>query len=143
MLSQKLFRWMHRIALVAMMFASLAPSVSHALAGQGTAAGFMQEICGKGGKKLYIQVVTTQGKTLQAGLDIKPSSQPASISHHLNHCPFCHAGTVDVVLPDFNPAFALYLQAQEKSVRFDYIAPAKSHVIQSAHLSRGPPVNSL
>jgi len=140
MLPQKLFRWMHRIALIAMMFASLAPSVSHALAGQGSTSGFLQEICSTGGKKLFIQVVTTQGKTLQAGLDIKPSSQPASISHHLNHCPFCHAGTADVALPAFNPAFALYLQAQEKAVRVDYAAPVQSHVAQTAHLTRAPPV---
>jgi len=139
MLPQKLFRWMHRIALVAMMFASLAPSVSHALAGQGNAAGFMQEICGTGGKKLYIQVVTTQGKQIQASFDIKPDQQSKSISQHMTHCPFCHAGLADIDLPVPNPAFALYLQAVADTQSFDYLAPFTSHTVQTAHLTRAPP----
>jgi Protein of unknown function (DUF2946) len=140
MLSQKLFRWMHRIALVAMVFASLAPSVSHALAGQGSASGFMQEICGTGGKKLYIQVVTTQGKQLQASFDIKPSNQSKSISQHMNHCPFCHAGVADIALPTFNPAFALYLEALVNTQAFHYISPVSIAPTQASHLTRAPPV---
>lgn len=140
MLSQKLFGWVHRIALIAMLFASLAPSVSQALAGHGSANGFMQEICGTNGKKIYIQVVTTQGQQLQAGLDIKPSSQPASISHHMQHCPYCHAGTADSVLPTSNPAFTRYLAAIADAQATHYVAPFTTHVVLTAHLTRGPPV---
>jgi hypothetical protein len=140
MLSQKLFRWMHPFALLAMVFASLAPSVSHAMAGQGSASGFMQEICGNGGQKLYIQVVTTQGNQLQASLDIKPSHQSKSISQHMHHCPFCHAGITDIDLPTFNPAFALYLEANHETEAFDYLAPVTTPPVHSAHLSRAPPV---
>ena len=140
MMSQKLFRWMHTIALMAMVFASLAPSIAQAMAGQGSASGFMQEICGIGGKKLFIQVVTTQGQQLQAGLDLKPGSQPASISHHLQHCPFCHAGVMDVLLPLANPAFALYLAAMANAQAFDYAAPFTNHPNFTAHLTRAPPV---
>lgn len=139
MLPQKLFRWMHRIAIVAMLFVSLAPSVSHALAGQGSAAGFMQEICGTGGKKLYIQVVTTQGKQIQASFDIKPDNQSKSISQHMTHCPFCHAGVADIDLPIRNPAFALYLEAIADAQAFHYLAPFTSHTFQTAHLTRAPP----
>ncbi|HSR01608.1 MAG TPA: DUF2946 family protein, partial [Methylophilaceae bacterium] len=57
MLSRNLFRWAHKIALFAIVFASLAPSISHALANQNGTQGFMQAICGVGGQKLYIQVV--------------------------------------------------------------------------------------
>ena len=139
MMSQKLFRWMHRIALAAMMFASLAPSVSHALAGQGSKASFMQEICGKGGKKLFIQVVTTQGKQIQTSLDIKPDQQSKSISQHMAHCPFCHAGAADIDLPVPNPAFVLYLQAVADTQASDYLAPFTSRSVQTAHLTRAPP----
>lgn len=139
MLSQKLFRWMHRLALVAMVFAALAPSVSHALAGQGSAASFMQEICGTGGKKLYIQVVTTQGNQIQASFDIKPDSQSKSLSQHMMHCPFCHAGVVDIDLPVRNPAFALYLEAIADGQVFDYSTPFTTHTVQTAHLTRAPP----
>ncbi|MDP3608886.1 MAG: DUF2946 domain-containing protein [Methylophilus sp.] len=140
MMSQKLFRWMHRIALIAMVFASLAPSVSHALAGQGSASGFMQEICGTGGKKLFIQVVTTHGQQLQASFDIKPSNQSKSISQHMHHCPFCHAGVADIAMPVFNPAFALYLEAIAQAQAFHYVAPVSSPPVQASHLSRAPPV---
>ncbi len=99
MISQRLFRWMHKVALVAMIFASLAPSISHALASQNNAKGFLQEICSASGQRLFIQVVTTQGQQLQMALDVKPDQQPTSISHHLEHCPFCHAGIADVMLP--------------------------------------------
>lgn len=139
MLPQKLFRWMHRIALVAMMFASLAPSVSHALAGQGSQASFMQEICGKGGQKLFIQVVTTQGKQIQTSFDIKPDQQSKSISQHMTHCPFCSAGVADMDMPIPNPAYALYLEAIADAQVVDYSAPFTSHTVQTAHLTRAPP----
>lgn len=139
MLPQKLFRWMHRVALVAMMFASLAPSVSHALAGQGSQASFMQEICGKGGQKLFIQVVTTQGQQIQTSFDIKPDQQSKSISQHMTHCPFCSAGVPDMDMPIPNPAYALYLEAIADAQVFDYSSPFTSHTVQTAHLTRAPP----
>jgi hypothetical protein len=143
MLSRKLFRWAHKIALFAIVFASLAPSISHALANQNGTQGFMQAICGVGGQKLYIQVVTTQGQSIQATLDTKPGSQPVSINHHLNHCPFCNAGVANVVIPSHNPAFELYLAQQLSEQRAIYDIPSVATIIQSAHLSRGPPVTSL
>lgn len=139
MLPQKIFRWMHRIAIVAMLFASLAPSVSHALAGQGTQASFMQEICGKGGQKLFIQVVTTQGKQIQTSFDINPNQQSKSISQHMSHCPFCTAGIADVDMPIPNPAYALYLEAIADLQVFAYLVPFTSHTVQTAHLTRAPP----
>jgi hypothetical protein len=141
MLSRKLFSWVHKVALFAIVFASLAPSVSHALASQ--QQGFMQAICGVGGQKIYIQVVTTQGQQLQASLDTKPGSQPASISLHMQHCPFCHAGVADVVIPNRNPAFALFLALQETEQAFNYQAPVVPTVVHFAHLTRGPPDISL
>jgi hypothetical protein len=143
MVSQKTFRWMHKIALFAIVFASLAPSISHALVSHQDAKGFLQEICSTGGKKLYIEVVTTQGKQLQAGLDTKSGSQPVSIAYHMNHCPFCHAGVADIAIPSFNPAFELYLAQQVSQQRFDYHAPVVLIFIQTAHLTRAPPSISL
>jgi hypothetical protein len=94
-------------------------------------------------KKLYIEVVTTQGKQLQAGLDTKSGSQPVSIAYHMNHCPFCHAGVADIAIPSFNPAFELYLAQQVSQQRFDYHAPVVLIFIQTAHLTRAPPSISL
>lgn len=143
MVKQKIFRWMNSVALFAIVFASLAPSISHALASHTDSKGFLQEICSTGGKKLFIEVVTTQGKQLQAGLDIEPGTQPASISHHMNHCPFCHAGVADLVIPSRKPAFELYLTQQALQQPFDYLTPVVLAFIQTAHLTRAPPSLSL
>jgi hypothetical protein len=143
MLSKKLFRWVHKVALFAIVFASLAPSISHALVGQNNPKGFIQEVCSSGGKKLYIQVVTTQGKQLQAVLDVKPDSQPVSINLHMDHCPFCHAGMVGAVIPNRSPAFELYLAKQRSQQHLDYQAPVVLDFIQTAQLTRAPPVISL
>ena len=99
MLSQKLFRWVNKVALVAIVFASLAPSISHALATQqGTSLStstFAQEVCTTGGAKITIQVQTTKGKQLATELPAQLADKanqdkaPTSIQHHLQHCPFC------------------------------------------------------
>jgi Protein of unknown function (DUF2946) len=145
MLSKKLFRWVHKIALFAVFFASLAPSISHALAAKQGINSFAQEICTTDGQTITIQVVTTKGKQLATELTAgEPNNQmPASIVHHLNHCPFCNVGMAEVVIPNQNHAFTLYLAQQTRQQRFDYQIPAFSTCPQSAHLTRGPPVITL
>lgn len=139
MLSQKLFRWVNKVALFAIVFASLAPSISHALAAQQGINSFAQEICSSDGKKITIQVVTTKGQQLQTGLDAQSSSSPLTVSLHLNHCPFCSAGAAHIAIPSRNTAFALYLAQQVSQQRFVYQAPIVPVIIQSAHLARAPP----
>lgn len=143
MLSQKIFRLMSKIALFAIVFASLAPSISHALSNPNSPQAFLQQICGVGGQKLYIQVVTTQGQQLEAALDTKPGSQPKTINLHMNHCPFCNSGVANVVIPSYNPAFELYLIQQEKTQQFDDQITAIPTTVQTAHLTRGPPSITL
>jgi hypothetical protein len=84
-------------------------------------------------------VVTTKGQQIQAALDTEPGSQPVSIHLHMNHCPFCHAGVTDVVIPARSPAFTLFLAQQEKEQHHDYQVAAIPTTIQSAHQTRGPP----
>jgi len=74
--------------LFAIVFASLAPSISHALANPNNPQGFMQQICGVGGQKLYIQVITTQGQQIQAALDTQIAAIPTTIqSAHFTRGP--------------------------------------------------------
>lgn len=143
MLSKKLFNWVHKVAFFAIVFASLAPSISHALAAQQGINSFAQEICSTDGKIITIQVVTTKGKQLQTGLDTSPENNPANITSHLNHCPFCNAGLADIVIPTRNPAFELYLAHRVDQQRFEYQPPVVPTTIHSAHLSRAPPPTSL
>jgi len=89
MFSKKLFLFLHKVALFAIVFASLAPSISHALASQDNSKNFFQEICSSSGNKVVIQIVTTQGRHLATEFAIDKSQAPKSLDMHLEHCPFC------------------------------------------------------
>lgn len=116
MLSTKLFQWMHRIALFAIIFASLAPSISHALAGQQGINTFAQEICTTNGEIITIQVMTTQGQQLSTELNAdSETSSPAHLVQHLNHCPFCANPNTDnaIEAPHAFIIGVLEIQAQQ------------------------------
>ena len=98
MFSQKIFKLMNKIALCAMVFASLAPSISHALAAK-NGTSFAQEICSSSGQKISIQVITTQGQQLTTEFAINKSEAPKNITMHLEHCPFCSSGGTAAALP--------------------------------------------
>jgi Protein of unknown function (DUF2946) len=101
MLSKKLFRWVHKIALFAIIFASFAPSISHALAAQnGVNSSFAQEICTSNGKKISINVQTTKGQQFSVEFAVKQSPQPKSMAMHLEHCPFCASPVFAADLPN-------------------------------------------
>lgn len=89
--SKKIFRFIHKVALFAIVFASLAPSISHALAAQQGINSFAQEVCTSDGQTITIQVLTTKGQQIATNLDgvEKDSQSPVSLLLHLNHCPFC------------------------------------------------------
>ena len=141
MLTQKLLRFTGKIAMFLVVFASLAPSISHALAAQSNGS-FLQEICSSNGsKKIVIQIVTSQGQQLSTVLDSKApvENAPTSVTHHLEHCPFCSAGAANLAIAPA-PAWVLMLAEQAKSIHFDYATPVQTVVLQTAHPSRAPPV---
>jgi hypothetical protein len=125
MLSKKLFRWLHHIALFAIVFASLAPSISHALAAK-SGSGFSQEICNSAGQKITIQVMTTKGQQMVTELTTKATGKaPIEIGHHLQHCPFCVNPNTDAVIEaPHAPIVALLIaQAQQISVTNTLVLP--------------------
>jgi len=126
MLSRKLFCWVHKIALFAVVFASIAPSVSYALAAQQGGNSFVQEICTTGGETITIKVVTRQGKQLSTELNTeKQAPSPANIAHHLNHCPFCSSPNTDnAIEAPLAPIIAtLEMQAQQLAVSTQVVLP--------------------
>lgn len=127
MLSKKLFRWVHKVALFAVIFASLAPSISHALAAEQGINSFAQEICTTDGQTITIQVMTTQGQQLATELnaEVTSSQTPASIVHHLNHCPFCANPSVDTALeaPHAFVVALLTIQAEQLAVLSRVVLP--------------------
>lgn len=101
MLSKKLFRWLNKIALFAVVFASLAPGISHAIAAQNGTNGFVQEVCTTNGEKITINVTTTKGQQRAAEFNIKQPADaaPKNMGMHLEHCPFCANASTDMALP--------------------------------------------
>ena len=130
MLSQKLFKFLNKIALCAIVFASLAPSISHALAAANNTS-FAQEVCTTNGTKITIQVLTTKGKQLATELpaqlteNANQDKAPTNIQHHLQHCPFCANPSTDAVIqaPHAPIVAILEAQAQHISVNSQVVLP--------------------
>lgn len=124
---------------MAMLLVSLVPTLSLAFPMQQGKA-FIGQICSTQGSKLLVQVMTTQGKQLSTLIDYKPSQKPVSISHHLDHCPFCHMALEQVTLPTHSPAYILFQQIQAEIALSEYQAPVASSFYPSAHTARAPPL---
>jgi hypothetical protein len=118
MLSQKLFRWVNKVALFAIVFASLAPSISHALAAQQGNNTFVQEVCTTNGTKITIQVLTTKGKQLATELPAQSTENtaPTNIQHHLQHCPFCANPSTDAAIQAPHAPIIAILAAQAQYI---------------------------
>lgn len=118
MLSVKIQQVICKIALAAIVFASFAPSISHAMNAM-SGRNFTQDVCTSDGRKISIQVVTTQGRQLTAEFNIKPSqSDHQGLAHHLEHCPFCSQAASDVaILPSHQVIVSiLEIVAQSQSI---------------------------
>jgi hypothetical protein len=131
MLSKKLFRFIHHLALFAIVFASVAPSISHALAAQNSTNSFAQEVCTTNGTKITIQVLTTKGKQLATELptqlteNANQDKSQTGIQHHLQHCPFCANPSTDATIqvPHVPIVAILSAQAQRIAVNYQAVLP--------------------
>ena len=142
MLSQKLFRWMNKIALFAIVFASLAPSISHAMAAN-SGTSFAQEICSTNGKIIIIQVLTSQGQQLTTELSVNAEKPTKNIVMHLEHCPFCASHAVAAGLPNNNLQIITLLEiSAQKAAKYAAPALALSSYYKSPP-SQAPPYLSV
>ena len=147
MLSKKLFSLMHKVALFAIVFASLAPSISHAIAAQNGTNSFTQEICSSSGKKISIQVQTTKGQQLSVDFAFKQSpqesTQPKNIAMHLEHCPFCGGHFSAAALPASNSVIIAQLAATAQKVA-EYAVPVfASHTYVSPPAQAPPSLSTI
>ncbi len=136
MLPQKLFRIINKIALFAIVFASLAPSISHALAAQNNANSFLQEVCSSAGKKVVIQVVTTHGQHLATEFTINKPQAPKSLDMHFEHCPFCASHAVATALPSDNLEIIALLEVSAQKAA-EYTTP-----VFASHTYVSPPAQA-
>lgn len=106
------------LALFAMLWLALAPTVSHALAAADGGAPW-SEICSADGAR---------------GV---PAEQRDASQHLLEHCPFCAVQPLAAALPSTHAAFMPDMRAHEEPWLFLH-APRTLHAWRHA-LSRGPP----
>ena len=129
---------MHKIALFAIVFASLAPSISHAIAAQNGTNSFTQEICSSSGKKISIQVQTTKGQQLFVDFALKQSPEPKNIAMHLEHCPFCGDHFSAVALPSGNSVIIAQLALTAQKVA-EYAGPVFTNHTYVSPPAQAPP----
>lgn len=140
MLPQKIFNLINKIALCAIVFASLAPSISHALAAtNGTS--FAQEICTSNGQKISIQVITSQGQQLTTEFAINKSEAPKNNSMHLEHCQFCSSGAAAALLSHQLEIIALLEITAQKATK--YAVPVLTSRYYKFPPSQAPPYLSI
>lgn len=138
MFKKSLTKVMAKFAVSAMLLVSLVPTLTLAFPTQNS-KGFVQEVCSRQSGQLLIQVITTQGKQLSTLIDYQPSQKPVSLSHHLNHCPFCHMALDDIFIFAQDTTALLFQQIQAHSTFRHYQAPFFSGVYLTANIPRAPP----
>jgi len=125
MLNQKFQRILSKVALFALIFASLAPSISHALAA-GSNSSFTQFICSSDGnkftvKQIMVDVSTVSDKKSDSFDTEKPIYPQSDIHKHQDQCPFC--GNPAFYADLTNPAwFVIKLEAQAKAEAIQHVA---------------------
>lgn len=128
-----------KVALFAILFVSLAPTISHALAlDNATGTQFFQQVCTSSGKNIVLNIKTTQGQQLDvtfAGESKVDTELPPL--HHISHCPLCHLDVAKVILPSTDAVQALYAAL----LTFTTSPPAwlTSVDVTSSHTTRAPP----
>ena len=137
MLSKRLFHFIHHIALFAIVFASVAPSVSHALDAQNNSNSFLQEVCTSNGEKVVIQVLTTKGKQLATEFAVN-KALPKTMALHLEHCPFCSNSLAGASLPATNVLMIAILTATAQQTAH-YATPIVVSRPYVSPLSQAPP----
>ena len=137
MLSKKLFRFINALALFAIIFASLAPSISHALITQNSENSFAQEICNSTGDKIVIQVVTTKGKQIVAEF-VADKTSPKTIIMHMEHCPFCSNSYAAIQLPTSNAQMIAILEKTAHQTA-QFSAPITKSPAYKSPPSQAPP----
>jgi hypothetical protein len=119
------------IACFAILLASLAPSISHALEAAKAPGSYWMEICSTAGLK-FIEV--DSGKT-------SDSSSPAKHGLHFENCPFCKIHADSIVLPPASVLAPLVVSSSFPLPSLFYQSPRPLFVWASPQ-SRAPPVRS-
>lgn len=129
--AKRLTTW---IAMLAVVFASLAPSISHAFPAKNNQPTLLQELCSAQGAKRFIAV------DLAVDTQKAPSQNQAAM--HFEHCPYCamHAGSV--AIPASSIALFLAEINAPKHIQID-VQVLPSAFYQVTPPSHAPPAISI
>ena len=119
--AKRLTSW---IAILAVVFASIAPSISHALPVKSNQPTLLQELCSAQGTKRFIAI------DLAVDTQKAPSQNQAPM--HFEHCPYCamHAGStvipasaITLFLAEINATEHIKIDAQVLPSSFYQVTP--------------------
>ena len=131
MFTCRLNRFASLIAMMALIFASLAPTISHAFSANNQHTTLLQELCNAHGVKQFISLdIAVEHKQT-------PSQNPAAM--HFEHCPYCghHVANVGIA-PSPTALFLAELNAVQSIA--PYAAPWVQSYYPVSHPSHAPPV---
>lgn len=123
-----------------MVFAALAPTLSHAFTKNNGAKNIWQEICTVQGTKRIAAAITFNTKESGLSSTSSPASNSNPAAVHFEHCPFCLNHTVADALPYINNANPVVLDEAGFYFKTDYLAPVLTALLLSDHPSRAPPL---
>ena len=133
-ISTRLASW---IAIAAIVFSALAPTIAHAFPAKNTPQTLWQELCTAQGTRL-IANDAIPGSIGQPGSQIPTRPSHDKMGMHFEHCPYCfsHAGSVG--LPSAT-ASLVFVATETTQLAESYIAPVLPRHYQSANPSQAPP----
>ena len=88
----KTMRWAHQLAVLALLFLSLAPTISRFAVTDTRTEDFRPSICTSAKSSITIDVLTTKGQRLKTTFATEAIAQQTpehNVVLHLEHCPFC------------------------------------------------------
>lgn len=134
MLGKKYLQLISKVALVATMLTTLAPSFAQAASFSGQTKPFSVEICSAGTTKRIDNVIVGTKAQTQPQVPIEKESRL-----HNGSCPFCIGDEVQLTVANY---YANIVAVESKITQYihAYVAPIKLNFYQTANPSQAPPI---
>jgi hypothetical protein len=142
MFSKRLRLFVSKAILMVMVFASLAPTLSHAFTSNTGPKNVWQDICTLQGTKRIAAGFTLNSKDSALSSSSNPASKPSSMptAMHFEHCPFCLNHATPAAFPAVDNVSITLLETGKFYLQPNYLAPVLTALLLSDHPSRAPPL---
>jgi len=133
-ISTRLASW---IAIAAIVFSALSPTIAHAFPTKSTPQTLWQELCTAQGTKLVANDAIPGSIGPGSQIPIQPAQDKMGL--HFERCPYCFSHAESIGLPPATASFVFVATGQTVQLAQLYIAPVLPLYHQSANLSQAPP----